>query len=157
MHRDSRHGPATTHIMKYHRSICLLGVLMTVCSALMLEAQSNAPGPLILPPVKRDNQKHKLASLMTTNQLGSYPLHPAWVGIEKVTARTGYFTNWFETANQSNRWFHFDRFTVNPGRKTVMPQESRYICEVDTNGNDSPFVTYGYRPALPADSDLLGV
>ncbi|HSY17382.1 MAG TPA: hypothetical protein VK815_03570 [Candidatus Acidoferrales bacterium] len=143
--------------MKCHLPIYLMGALVAVCSALMLEAQSNAPGPLILPPNKWDNQKHLLASLMTTNRPGSYSLQPAWVGIEKVTARTGYYTNWFETVNQSNRWFHFERFTVRPGRIMPMAPEDRYVCEVDTNGNDASFSTYAYRAALPTDSDLLGV
>lgn len=135
----------------------LLAILAFACSALMLEAQSNAPGSLVLPPHKWDTQKHPLASLVTTNRPGNYPLQPAWVGIEKVTARSGYFTNWFDTVNQSNRWFQFARFTVRPDRIMPMAPEDRYICEVDTNGNDSSFSIYAYRPSLPADSDLLSV
>src|SRR2546423_1759803 len=92
----------------------LMGAVVMALSILISGAQSNAPGAPILPPW--DAQKHVLASLLTTNKPGSYPLRPAWVGIEKITARTGYFTNSFEIKNQTNMWFHFDRFTVCPGR-----------------------------------------
>jgi hypothetical protein len=137
--------------------IYLTGAVVFVLFVLVLEAQSNAPGSLILPPSKWDVQKHILASLMTTNKPGSYQLRPAWVGIEKVTAHTGYFTNWFEITNQTNQWFHFDRFTVCPGRIMPVAPEDRYICEVDASGQISSIYTFSYRSSLPTDSELLRV
>jgi hypothetical protein len=124
-----------------------------VLSVWVLKAQVKVPNPLILPPAKWDASQHILASLVTTNQPGDYALRPAWVGLDKVTVRTGWNTNQDQIAMQTNRWFRFDRLTVCSGRIIPVVREDRYICNATNQFGGS----FAYRPSLPTDSQLLAM
>jgi hypothetical protein len=127
--------------------------MATILSAMALKAQSNASASIILPPADWDVHKHILAPLVTTNKPGNYALQPAWVGVEKVTARSGYFANEHEITEETNRWLRFDRLTVCPSHIFPVMPEDRYICNA-TNESSGGFP---YRTSLPTDSELLGM
>jgi hypothetical protein len=139
--------------MKKFASSFFLAMIATVFSAIILKAQSNAPASIILPPANWDVHKHILFILVTTNKPGNYSLQSAWVGVEKVTARSGYYANEREIMEETNRWFHFDRLTVCPGHIFPVVPEDRNICN-STNDADTGF---SYRSSLPTDSELLGM
>ena len=124
-----------------------------VLSAMALKAQSNAPASIILPPADWDVHKHILFTFVTTNKPGNYPFQRAWVGVEKVTARSGYFANEQLIAEETNRSFRFGGIKVFSGRIAPVAKEDRYIY-IGTNEWWQGFV---YRPSLPTDSELLGM
>lgn len=105
------------------------------------------------PPADWDVRQHILASLVITNKPGDYPLQPAWVGSEMVTAYSGYFKTEYERSKQTNRWLRFDRLTVCPGPIFPIMREDRYIWNTATGWRPGP----AYRRSLPADSELLRI
>jgi hypothetical protein len=127
----------------------ILALALIVGAVVAISAQTNKPEPLILPPANWDHEKHVLAPLVATNKPGDYPLHPDWIGVEKVTARSGWFTNRSEMAKQANALLDFDRFTV--WRRPVFPvmPSDRFIFKFP----GSP--TFAYRRSLPSDAELL--
>jgi hypothetical protein len=130
-------------------SLFVLTLALMVGAVAVISAQTNKPGPLILPPANWDRGKHVLAPLVTTNKPGEYPLHRDWIGVEKVTARSGWFTNRADMANQTNALLDFDRFTVCRGPIFPVMREDRYISK----GGCGPGPAY--RHSLPSDAELL--
>jgi hypothetical protein len=139
--------------MKKFVSYFFLAIIVTILSATILKAQSNTPASIILPPADWDVHKHVLFTFVTTKKPGNYPLQPAWVGVEKVTARNGYYANEHEIAEETNRWLHFDRLTVCSGHIVPVAKEDRYIC----NATNEWSPNFAYRPSLPTDTELLGM
>ncbi|EEF60466.1 hypothetical protein [Pedosphaera parvula] len=146
-------SPEPTIIAVAAGSILILVMVVTLLSMSLSKAQSNAPPSIILPAADWNVREHVLASLVTTNKPGDYPLPSAWAGVEKVTARTGWHARKDEVAGQTNRWFHFDKLTVCPGPIFPVMREDRYIWDAATGRRSGP----AYRPSLPTDSELLGM
>jgi hypothetical protein len=144
------------HALKSRTSFFVFAMVVAIFLVTKLKGQSNALTSLILPPTNWDVQKHILAPLLATNMPGNYPLSPPWVGVEKVTARIGWYANEFERRSQTNQWFHFDRLTVSSGPILPRAREDRFICESKGNSQVSGSV-YGYRHSLPTDSELLAI
>ena len=113
----------------------LLSVLVTLLAVLSVVASSA--------------QTHILSLLVTTNRPGDYPLHPAWIGVEKVTVHTGQYSRDDEVLK-----FHFDRLTVLPNPILPRAFENRFICET-VGSNQVPGSTCGYCLSLPTDSELI--
>jgi hypothetical protein len=111
-------------------------------------AQTNKP--IIFPPQKWDASKHLLAPFVASNKPGKYPLPFEWVGFEKVTARTGWYTNQIERAEQTNVLIDFDRLAVLPKPLPIV-RENHYISH-----SKSGFGA-GYRRSLPSDAELLQI
>ena len=127
--------------------------MAVVLSSILSKAQSNAPASIILPPADWDVHKHILFTFVTTNKPGNYPFKRAWVGVEKVTARSGYYANeHIIIAEKTNRWLRFGGLMVCSGRIVPVAKEDRYIY---IGTNESP--RFAYRPSLPTDSELLGM
>jgi hypothetical protein len=139
--------------MKKTVPFLFLAIMATILLATALKAQSNAPASIILPPADWDVHKHIFFTFVTTNKPGNYPLQPAWVGVEKVTARSGYYANEHEIAEETNRWLHFDRLMVCSGSIVPVAKEDRYIC----NATNAWVPAFAYRSSLPTDTELLGM
>ena len=152
-HRQLFNHRRPPHTMKSCTPTYLLAIAVTVVSVWSLKAQLNKPASIVLPPKSWDISKHILVSLVTTNKPGDYALRPAWVGVDKVTVRTGWHTNEDEMARQTNRWFRFDRLTVCSGHIFPAVPEDRYIC----NATNEFSREFSYRPSLPTDDELLEI
>ena len=141
--------------MKHRTTSVVLLSLLLLLSGLASFAQSNAPASLILPPADWDAKQHILFGFVTTNRMGTFPLHPAWVGIEKVTVCTGtvYTTLKIDKADQIARTARLD--TVRVWARSAMQKipEDRAI-EGSINGSAAGGL---YRSSLPTDSALLGM
>jgi hypothetical protein len=140
--------------MKHRTSPIVLLALLSLLPAMASFAQSNAPASLILPPADWDVKQHILFGLLTTNKQGTFPLHPAWVGMEKVTVCTGmvYTVLSIDKTEQTARSARLD--TVRVWARSAMPRipEDRVI-EDGINGKAGGL----YRSSLPTDSELLGM
>jgi hypothetical protein len=130
--------------------LAFVTALAVLCAALA-EAQSNASASLILPPENWDAHRHVLASLVGTNRPGQYQLRPAWVGLETVTARSGWYATEAEVITQTNQWLRFDQLTVCSGPIVPVAREDRFIC----NASNDSAPSFAYRPVLPTDGGLL--
>jgi hypothetical protein len=111
-------------------------------------AEANKSASIIFPPEKWDAGKHILTPYVATNKPGDYPLPFEWVGMEKVTARTGWYTNQIMRAEQNNVLIDFDQLEVWP-RPLPIVRENHYISHTKIG------VGAGYRRSLPSDAELL--
>lgn len=132
--------------MKNRPLLFILMLVFLIAPVVILNSQTNTGQSLILPPKNWDKSKHLLASLVATNRPGDYPLQYDWVGIEKVTARTG----WYAAHPQTNALLKLDRFTVRDGPFSPLVREDRFIWSVEEE-------RFGrsYRKSLPSDAELL--
>lgn len=120
--------------------VLLWGVLMASA------AQTNKPVSIIFPPTNWDAGKHILAPYVATNKPGNYSLPFDWAGFEKVTARSGWYTDRVAMVEQTNIFFHFDQLLV-----VHKPwfRADRFL------GNSESSFGPGYRRSLPSDAELL--
>ncbi len=118
----------------------------------------NPPSSMVLPPKDWDIKQHILYPLIVTNKPGTYVLQSVWIGMEKVTASTGWFVKTdkdpYSMNLHTNKVLRFDRLSVcPPGRSWFGLPVDRYIW--DTTIGQWPEQTY--RPTLPSDSELLAM
>jgi hypothetical protein len=139
--------------MKHRTSSIVILALLSLLPTLASFAQSNAPALLILPPADWDVKHHILFGLVTTNKQGTFPLHPAWVGIEKVTVCTGMVYTVLNTdkAEQTARTARLNTFRV-WDRSSIPGIPEDRVIESGTKGEIAGGL---YRSSLPTDSDLL--
>jgi hypothetical protein len=131
------------------RSFFILMLVVIVGVVVVSKAETNRLSPLILPPADWDATKHRLASFVAKNQPGGYPLPFVWAGMEKVTARIGWYATKDAIAEQTNQWLEFDKFTV-----SRQPAVRMFRAGFISRGEQG----YGwasYRAALPSDAELL--
>jgi hypothetical protein len=137
--------------MKNRISLPFLIMLAAWVFVLELNGQSGQSDSLTLPPKGWNVNDHILYGLIVTNKPGDYPLPQPWVGVEKTTARTGYYAGHFEIASETNQLIRLKTLTVSP---SLMPAETtayRYIFDIPEN----PFPDFAYRSSLPTDAELL--
>lgn len=130
-----------------HQSTSSIVAMVLLWGALVAgAAQTNRPVSIIFPPANWDARKHVLAPFVATNKPGNYSLPFDWVGLEKVTARSGCYTNQVAMVDMTNIFFHFDQLLV--GHKLWF-RSDRFL------GNSESSFGPGYRRSLPSDAELL--
>jgi len=134
--------------------LTFLATLTAWLSTQALDAQSNAPASLILPPKDWNHREHILYALTVTNKPGEYLLPSSWVGVEKVTACTGWYAakDW-DTEDKQPKLVQIKRITVSSGRLLPAFPEDRYVWD----GPKKPFPMFSFRSSLPTDAVLLKI